>query len=116
MRFIAENSISELLGKLAAQSHKVWAPQVVRDTVNTVVFAPWTGDEAVSLDAFTMTSAKELVLPATERLFSYRYHLEGGSERIDMRPAEPPEAASEECPWGRPARIHRNPCSAQPGG
>ncbi len=89
MRFIATDRIPGLLGRLVESGMSVWAPQVVKDTVNTVLFAPWTGLEEISLDAYTMLSAKQLVLPATERLFSYRYTLEGGRERIGIEPSPP---------------------------
>ncbi len=90
MRFIAEENIPRLLGRLAANA-AVWAPQVVKDTVNTVLFAPWRAGGEIETGAYSALSAKELVLPATERLFSYRYRRAGEGERIGIKGCAPQE-------------------------
>lgn len=88
MRFIISDKIPELLGKLSAAGQAVWAPQVIRDTVNTVLFAPWEEGGDLSLDMYTSVSAKEMVLPSTERLFSFRYRFMGEGEAIEISSGE----------------------------
>ncbi len=93
MRFLREENIPLLLHRLS-ESATVWAPQVVRDTVNTVLFSPWLEGAEVETGLYSMLSAKELVLPATERLFSYRYSQAGGREKIEINADAPQEQAA----------------------
>lgn len=88
MKFINSENIPELLKSLAADGHRVWAPQVIKDTINTVLFAPWQEDCEISFDAYTTLSAKSLLLPATEKLFSFRYGSQEGSQSIEIDPGD----------------------------
>jgi len=92
VKFIITEKIPELLESLSNAGQEVWAPQVVRDTVNTVLFAPWIPGADISFDMFTSISAKELVLPATEKLFSFRYRSENDLEAIEIESGEEPQA------------------------
>ncbi|MCL6106000.1 MAG: 4Fe-4S dicluster domain-containing protein [Actinobacteria bacterium] len=92
MRFIAEDAIPRLLEHLAGGGRTVWAPRVVRDSVNTVLFAPWSAGEPVETGAYTHLSAKAALLPPTERLFGFGYLQAAGEERIELEPEEPEES------------------------
>lgn len=95
MKFILEEKIPELLAELAAGGGEVWAPQVIQDTVNTVLFAPWREGADLSLDMNTSVSAKELVLPATEKLFSFRYDRTSAGERIEIGSGEESDSGAD---------------------
>ncbi|MHB0866794.1 MAG: 4Fe-4S dicluster domain-containing protein [Thermoleophilia bacterium] len=90
MRFIATEKIPALLTALG-EAGDVWAPRQLQDAAGTVAFAPWREGEPLELGAFTTMSAKQLVMPATEQLFSYRYEFTGEGEQvvIDEPPAAP---------------------------
>ncbi len=93
MRFIPEENITALLLRLS-ENATVWAPQVVRDTVNTVLFAPWREGAEIETGLYSALPVKGLVLPATERLFSFRYHRAGEREKIEIEVDELRERAA----------------------
>lgn len=83
MRFIEREKIPALLSRLSEDA-TVWAPQVEPDSNQTVMFSRWQGGGEVELNRFTTMSAKDLVLPATEKLFTYEYKMTGEGEKIEM--------------------------------
>ncbi|MBE0430111.1 MAG: 4Fe-4S dicluster domain-containing protein [Thermoleophilia bacterium] len=89
MRFIEAEKIPELLASLTAGGHEVWAPQEARDTGGAVLFDTIGGTGVLSLDRLTTLSAKHLLLPGTEKLFSFRYALTADGERVELRHEEP---------------------------
>lgn len=87
MRFITTEKIPALLQRLVHNGKDVWAPQVIKDTVNAVLFAPWSQSEEIILDNYSALSAKELIMPATEQIFTYHYQLAQAGEKIEIKPA-----------------------------
>lgn len=87
MKYIATEKIAELLAGLAAGS-RVWAPQTLEGSADTTLFAPWQPGAGLELDRFTTLSAKELVLPATEKLFSFSYKMTGEGEKLELGDVE----------------------------
>jgi len=95
MKFISSDKIPELLGALSARS-VVWAPRELTGSGGTVLFERWRTGDPVDLDHFSSLSAKDMVLPRTEKLFGYTYAFGGGApdgEHIVIEPAEPAAAA-----------------------
>jgi len=105
MKFIAQSNITELLRALAAQA-EVWAPRGLRGSGGAVMFERWRDDDQLDLEHFTSLSAKDLILPRTEKLFGFSYVfggaptgdasgsaptgcLPGGRETIEIESAEP---------------------------
>ncbi|MFA6000535.1 MAG: 4Fe-4S dicluster domain-containing protein [Thermoleophilia bacterium] len=85
MRFLAEEKLEALL-HLLAKSSSLWTPTAIEDAAGTVTFEPWKPGTAPVLDRFTTLSAKELLLPATEKLFSFTYSLSEGEESVEIEP------------------------------
>ena len=100
MRFIASDGLPRLLERLREDGAEVWAPRVVRDTLNTVLFSPWSEGDEIETGAYSTLSAKQLVLPATERLFAYRYRLTAEGEKIEIEAAGPGMHAGETVVFG----------------
>ncbi len=88
MKFIAREKIMELLEALAVKA-EVWAPCELRGSGGTVMFEHRRAGEPVDLERFATLSAKDLLLPRTEKLFGFSYSLSGSGERIGIEPAEP---------------------------
>jgi ferredoxin len=98
MKFIARDKIVRLLEALAAQA-EVWAPRELTGSGGTVMFERWRRGDPVDFDRFASLSAKDMVLPRTEKLFGFSYAFGGrepatnpfgGGEHINIEPAEPP--------------------------
>lgn len=86
MRFLAAEKLDVLLETLA-RSSSLWVPTAAEDSAGTVMFEAWEPGTAPVLDRFTTLSAKELLLPASEKIFSFAYNLSEGEESIDIEPS-----------------------------
>lgn len=89
MRFIATDKINDLLAELAEGSD-LWIPAMPENSESTVLFTPWQAGLSPALDRYTTLSAKEMVLPATEKLFDFKYVQDDGGERIEIDQALAP--------------------------
>lgn len=76
MKFIAGENIPELLERLSLQSD-VWAPRELRGSGGTVMFERWRSGDPLDLEHFASLSAKDMVLPRTEKLFGFSYAFGG---------------------------------------
>lgn len=110
MKFISGDNISELLEALSADA-TVWAPRELKGSGGTVMFERWRPGDPIDLEHYSSLSAKDVVLPRTEKLFGYTYAF-GGSpfgtggalgegmpgsvtqsgEQIVIEPAEPAQS------------------------
>ncbi|MDO8736583.1 MAG: 4Fe-4S dicluster domain-containing protein [Thermoleophilia bacterium] len=99
MKFISSDAIPELLEALSASS-VVWAPRELTGSGGTVMFERWRTGDPIDLEHFSSLSAKDVVLPRTEKLFGYTYAFGGGlggafgngapaGEQLVIEPAEP---------------------------
>ena len=88
MRFLDSEKLTSLLASLAASS-ELWVPVLKDDSAGTMVFEQWTSGSEPVMEGFTTLSARHLLMPATEKIFSYEYQLTEDGERIDIKPAEP---------------------------
>ncbi|MHB9112810.1 MAG: 4Fe-4S dicluster domain-containing protein [Thermoleophilia bacterium] len=78
MKFISSDKIPVLLEALSACS-AVWAPRELTGSGGTVMFGQWRTGDPVDLVHFSSLSAKDMVLPRTEKLFGYTYAFGGGA-------------------------------------
>ncbi|MHB1361220.1 MAG: 4Fe-4S dicluster domain-containing protein [Thermoleophilia bacterium] len=93
--FINIDKISRLLEQLA-ENADVWAPRELAGT-GTAIFERWQNGEAVDLEHITSISAKDVVLPRTEKLFDFNYAFGGlGSAAGGVSSGEPGNAAPSE--------------------
>ncbi|MHB1325968.1 MAG: 4Fe-4S dicluster domain-containing protein [Thermoleophilia bacterium] len=76
MKFIAGGNIPELLERLSSQA-EVWAPRELRGSGGTVMFERWRSGDPLDLEHFASLSAKDMVLPRTEKLFGFSYAFGG---------------------------------------
>ncbi|MHB8792065.1 MAG: 4Fe-4S dicluster domain-containing protein [Thermoleophilia bacterium] len=95
MKFISSDKIPELLDTLSARS-VVWAPRELTGSGGTVMFERWRTGTPVDFEHFSSLSAKDMVLPRTEKLFGYTYAF-GGGEKIVIEPVEPAPPATLFC-------------------
>jgi len=72
MRFIAREKTQELLESLSAEA-QVWAPRELNGSGGTVMFERWSPGDPIAFEGFSTLSAKDMVLPRTEKLFGFRY-------------------------------------------
>ncbi|MCL5883043.1 MAG: 4Fe-4S dicluster domain-containing protein [Actinobacteria bacterium] len=70
-KIIKNDNIARLLGQLAEDA-EVWAPRELAGT-GTAIFERWQDGVAVDLEHITSISAKDVVLPRTEKLFDFNY-------------------------------------------
>src|SRR5665811_514192 len=77
MRFLSNEKIPELLAALSSGS-VVWAPRELTGSGGTVMLERWRRGDPVDLEHFSALSAKDMVLPRTEKLFGYTYAFGGG--------------------------------------
>jgi len=91
MKYITTDQIPVLLAELSSQG-PVWAPQELDDSGETVLFAPWRDDAQVELERFSSVSPKELVLPASEKLFAFSYDSTVDGEKLELRGALPEDS------------------------
>jgi len=78
MRFISGENIPELLESFSAGGSVVWAPRELTGSGGTVLFERWQTGDPIDLEHFSSLSAKDVVLPRTEKLFGYTYAFGGG--------------------------------------
>lgn len=88
MKFIETEKIPALLNRLSERA-AVWAPEVQSDSNGTVLFTRWEDGKTVELGRFTTMSAKDLVLPATEKLLTFQYKMTGKGEQIEIESVMP---------------------------
>ncbi|MBI5871362.1 MAG: 4Fe-4S dicluster domain-containing protein [Actinobacteria bacterium] len=77
MKFISSEKIPGFLEALSARS-TVWAPRELTGSGGTVMFERWRPGDPIDLEHYSSLSAKDVVLPRTEKLFGYTYAF-GGS-------------------------------------
>jgi ferredoxin len=89
MKFLAGENIAELLERLSSRS-EVWAPRELRGSGGTVMFERWRSGDPLDLEHFASISAKDMVLPRTEKLFGFSYAFGGAAVGNPFgTPAEP---------------------------
>ncbi len=112
MKFISRENISALLAELA-DGAEVWAPREPVGPGAVVMFEHWRQGDPVDFEHFSATSAKDVVLPRTEKLFGFSYAFGGaqegsgnlfGGERIRIEP---------ELPGGRTVLFGTRACDAR---
>lgn len=77
MKFISSDKVPEFLEALSAHT-TVWAPRELTGSGGTVMFERWRPGDPIDFEHFCSLSAKDMVLPRTEKLFGYTYAF-GGS-------------------------------------
>jgi ferredoxin len=85
-------NIPALLSGLQQDGKEVWAPQVFDERQGTVLFGPWKDDSQITLDKISAVSPKSVLMPATEKLFSFQYRSgESCNVEIEAAPVDEPE-------------------------
>ena len=108
MKFISSDRVPGFLEALTAHA-TVWAPRELTGSGGTVMFERWRAGDPIDLEHFSSLSAKDVVLPRTEKLFGYTYAFggspfggggvfggsgpESAGEQIVIDPAEPAPSA-----------------------
>jgi len=72
MRFITREKIQDLLEALASEA-EVWAPRELNGSGGSIMFERWRSGDPIAFEGVTTLSAKDMVLPRTEKLFGFRY-------------------------------------------
>lgn len=95
MKFIAGDSIAQLLEQLAAQG-EVWAPRAQEAAGASVLFERWQPGSQVDFEQFTHLSAKELLMPPTEKIFSFGYSMTEAGERLGIENNQPGQSRDQQ--------------------
>lgn len=112
MKFIAMERIDDFLAGLARDA-SLWMPVLKEDSGGTVLFDEWQPGASPVLNGYTTLSPKQLLLPATEKLFGFRYRFAGGKEQLEVEPGEKATEGRKEASHGGVILFGSRACDAK---
>ena len=99
-KFISIDNIPQLLEELAAGA-VVWAPRELAGS-GASLFERWQPGQPVDLEHITSISAKDVLLPRTEKLFDFSYAFGGPGNQPANAPGGEQESAAGACTAASP--------------